>query len=85
LKIKSTSKISTKSKEKTTRKNTAEASVEFLEVFGVEPADQSEPEVVIEEFGTIDTITDTHAGIKEVEMRIFFRSIQQPFHFILNV
>jgi hypothetical protein len=51
----------------------------------VEPADQSEPEVVIKELGTIDTITDTHAGIKEVEIHIFLRSIQQPFLFILTV
>jgi hypothetical protein len=85
LKIKSTSKISPKNKEKTTRKDTAEASVEVLEVFGVEPADQSEPEVVIEELGTIDTITDTHAGIKEVETHNFLRSIQEPFLFILTV
>jgi hypothetical protein len=66
LKIKLTSKISTKSKQKTNRKDTAEASVGVLE-----PADQTEPEVVLEEIGTIGTITDTHAGIKEVETHTF--------------
>jgi hypothetical protein len=54
-------------------------------VFGVEQDNQSEPQVVIEELGTIDAITDTHAGIKEVEKHIFLSSIQQPFLIILTV
>jgi hypothetical protein len=39
--------------------------------------------VVTEELGTIDTITDTHAGIKEVEAHIFFEEYTATvsFHF----